>query len=965
MKRFLRETWELWYWAMFCPSRLQQRMNAWAPAEEKGGTRADTYSWHIFVLRPNLRFISCYVLSLLCLSLPLVLLIVISGQARDLLLLPFVLLIAYGTGCWFIPISLQMPLLWSLIYLEQPEVWLKQLNQAIAILPLSSPFLGGLGLGVLTLVFSLVSGLWLLLENNFSLARARDVVAIGWILSIFLWSWLATQNWLFVLFTVGLIGLFMFVVREQFQSTKDLLTLGLALGRIGGGIGGGVVAFFVAGITVDGGFTRVISAGVAGFVAAGVTGFVAAGIAVVMISVSGPLIALVVAFGVAGFVATSVAGVVTGGIVGISNLSQLLFLLACWIIGFSLSPMQNQWMGIVAINLLVAVGFDHLSWGSLLAVPVVLNSYYRLVPDYFALDLISYFSRKYSNPLRRLHLLPPYTTELLWLPLPNHSRILSAAFRTDAKSAKAALKTFHKMRSSPLPGLQDTIKQALPQIIVDQLVMVSTVPELIHIATQQHPILPSLVPTFYQSETEVTSQPFRQKPLPFIETEITGLLPDLQTVARDVKTALKSEKADLRVRGLESILNNLNKLHNQLPELRLTEQAIKRWQSVLDKWQKVIQSELEQQRIQSRPEIINPFQSGNPLTFEREYLFKGRTALADQLRRLVVDRSRPTLVLHGSRRCGKSSFLLNLRKLLPAELMPVYLDVQSAAVTTDEPAFCQGLVRAIYWNSHKQGIKLPDIPERRDFQVSPYIALETWLDQALPELGDRRLLINLDEFEKIGSAINQKRISLNLLDELRHLIQHYDQLGFLFSGVQTLDELGPNWSSYFISVVPIEMLYLEPHEAEDLLTNPDPDFTLRYGKGIVAEILTLTRCHPYLLQLIGSALVTQANLIHTQLVTSNLLLAAITESLTLGEPYFTNVWTEFTGTSPAEVKMGQKLLLALAQGQQPDFEVGNEMLVGASLRRLLRYHVIEQTTQGYRVEIPLLERWVRERAVQN
>lgn len=373
--------------------------------------------------------------------------------------------------------------------------------------------------------------------------------------------------------------------------------------------------------------------------------------------------------------------------------------------------------------------------------------------------------------------------------------------------------------------------------------------------------------------------------------------------------------------------------------------------------------------VQSFPEIINPFLWGNPLTIKREYLFKGRTALAEQLHRLVVDRSRPTIVLHGSRRCGKSSFLLNLRKMLPSNLLPVYLDLQSQAVTTDEPAFCQGLVRAIYSDSFNQGKELPPIPDRRDFQVSPYIALEDWLEKALPKLGNRRLLLNFDEFEKIGSAIKEGRISLNLFDELRHLIQHYDQLGFLFSGVQTLDELGPNWSGYFISVVPIEMLYLQPHEAEDLLTNPDPNFTLRYNKGIVAEILALTHCHPYLLQLIGSALVTQANLIHTQLVTSNLLQAAITEALNNGEPYFTNVWTEFTGTSPAEVKIGQNLLLALAQGHKTTADVENEMVVTdksrVSLQRLLRYHVIEQTAYGYKIEIPLLERWVRERAVQN
>jgi hypothetical protein len=185
-------------------------------------------------------------------------------------------------------------------------------------------------------------------------------------------------------------------------------------------------------------------------------------------------------------------------------------------------------------------------------------------------------------------------------------------------------------------------------------------------------------------------------------------------------------------------------------------------------------------------------------------------------------------------------------------------------------------------------------------------------------------------------------------------------LGFLFSGVQTLEELGPRWSNYFISVVPMEMHYLESHEAEDLLLDPDPEFTLRYDDGIVAEILCLTRCQPYLLQLIGSAIVNQANLQHTQLATTALLQAAIQDAFTNGEPYFTNIWTEFTGTIPAEVTNGQQILIALAQGN-PHVETIDEST--AARRRLLRYHVIERDGDIDKIEIPLFEQWVRERAI--
>jgi hypothetical protein len=328
---------------------------------------------------------------------------------------------------------------------------------------------------------------------------------------------------------------------------------------------------------------------------------------------------------------------------------------------------------------------------------------------------------------------------------------------------------------------------------------------------------------------------------------------------------------------------------------------------------------------------------------------------------MVLDRSRPTLVLHGPRRCGKSSFLLHLPRLLPvSEIIPVYVDLQSAATTSSEGDFCYGLVRAMARDLRSQDIATPPA-QRGEFRSGPYAALEDWLDQVVPRLHERRVLLCLDEFEKLGSAIRTGKIPLTLFDELRHLIQHHDELGFLFCGVQTLDELGPNWSSYFISVRPSEMTYLEPAEARDLLTNPDPAFNLGYAAGIVEQVLLETRCQPYLLQLLGEAMVTQANQHQTQVVTDALLEQAFATALKTGEPYFTNLWTEYTGNSPAEVRAGQALLHAIAHGHPlPDSDTAEAR---AALRRLLRYHVVEAVGTGYRCEVPLVARWVRERAV--
>ena len=635
-------------------------------------------------------------------------------------------------------------------------------------------------------------------------------------------------------------------------------------------------------------------------------------------------------------------------LISIKPLTLSTFLFCCCLAGVSLSPAKQRWLGLIAAGM-VALGIVYQDWGILLAFPIILIGYYRIFPDFivftvFILLTTSIFRRIGTNTFQLLKHLPPFTSKFLWLPLPNHDRLLIAAFR---ENPLEALPIFQSIQKQPLYGFQQTIKNALPQLVADQLISVHSISKLIATGAPNHAILPRLVPSLYRSELSVDPKSLNVE-----------LLPTFQKFAQDIEAALYAGSIALRERGLERILDQLSTLHNHISEL-VKSKAIPLWEAVIKQWQTIIQQELEQLQRQSQSEILNPFQYGNPLTRERSQLFKGRSAFADQIVRQILDRDRPMIVLHGPRRCGKSSLLLNLPRLLTSDVLPVYIDLQSRSASQSEADFCFTIVRSIHRDARSQQIHLPAPPKREEFRLSPYTQLEDWLDTALTQLGDRRILLNIDEFEAIGTAMEQGRISTNLFDELRSLIQHWDRLSFLFSGVQTLDELGTNWSSYFISAMPIEMTYLNPNEARELLLNPDPEFTLEYDTGIVDQILTLTRCHPYLLQLLGWVLVQLANTTHTQLVTPTLLQSAIPEAYINGIGYFTNVWEQFTGTTPTEITAGQQQLLALAQGQQP--HPTNES-AQKSLQRMLRYHIIEKIDNQYKFEVPLIERWVREKA---
>ncbi|NJM48958.1 MAG: AAA family ATPase [Alkalinema sp. RU_4_3] len=600
---------------------------------------------------------------------------------------------------------------------------------------------------------------------------------------------------------------------------------------------------------------------------------------------------------------------------------------------------------------MLLLGFENLGIQVLWTIPVILIGYYRVFPDYliFMITPLLYTIAK-PNALTLARRLSAFDSELIWLPIPYHDTILADAFK---QSRTDALSIYQKLQADPLPGAQITLHKALPKIVANFLKAPHSNADLLLVKENNQPHLQLLIPEFYQpGNNDETNQAFRPKDR---NKEIATIFPRLQTFLSNLSATLDTPSIPLRERGIESLQTQLTQLQLQLPSL-LPPKSVTRWQSVLLHWQNLLSLELETQRKQSQGEIASFFQFGNPL--RNNDAFKGRRTLADRLLRHILDRNRPTLVLHGPRRFGKTSFLNNLPRLLPSQLIPIYLDLQSSALSNSEPDFCYGLIRAIHKDTRRLNLNLPTIPPRDQFKTNPYAALEDWLDQALPLLppGDR-LLLNLDEFEKIGTAIADGRLSNNLLNELRHLIQHRDELAFLFSGVQTLDELGPNWSSYFISVVPIEMLYLEPHEAEDLLRNPDPAFEMRYEDGLVETIIHLTHCQPYLLQLIGACLVEQANRAATKTATPPLLELAIPEAFTNGEPYFTNLWTEFTGTTPDEVTAGQQILIAIAHNQTPDLTTPAAQ---AAHRRLQRFHILDE---GDRIEVPLLARWVRERAM--
>ncbi len=432
------------------------------------------------------------------------------------------------------------------------------------------------------------------------------------------------------------------------------------------------------------------------------------------------------------------------------------------------------------------------------------------------------------------------------------------------------------------------------------------------------------------------------------------VIPRLLAIAQGVKATLEADNPYSRRLGYREALEGLETLQRRLPSLG--QQAAARWQPVIEQWQKLLLDTLDiisATVTTGEATTENPYQPGNPLQLNRKELFKGRKELREAVVNALLERNRPTLVLHGPRRMGKTSFLLQLPALLPGNTLPVFLDLQRPALTQDTAAFLFHLARSISRDARPYRL-IVEPPQRAAFDAAPFEAFAAWLeDVALPALQDFNLLITFDEFENLGKAVELGRLDTRIFDELRYLIQHQTRLALLFAGVQTLDELGPAWSSYFINIKPLTIGYLTPTEAAELIRAPDPgaDFRLSYNDTVITEIMTLTRCQPYLLQLLCSAMVEESNARATLHADAAILEAALVRALDQGEPYFRNVWDEMGGAD------GQPWLRQIAASPAP-----LSLPESASLTRLVRRRVLTRTETGYTVEIPLVRRWIVERA---
>lgn len=187
----------------------------------------------------------------------------------------------------------------------------------------------------------------------------------------------------------------------------------------------------------------------------------------------------------------------------------------------------------------------------------------------------------------------------------------------------------------------------------------------------------------------------------------------LSDASRDAMRFTMPIGRQARSMALEDIIANLRKIH---PNVAFrNDQLNKRLGQVVEAWLDIARHEQERSKhaAQDIGKIDNPYKPGQVLA-AHDPLFVGRDDLAQQLEyHLNKGSHRPTLLLNGERRMGKSSALLQLPYLLGSTYVPVFYNLQDPGIYARTTTFLGTLAGKISHEMSTRGIPVEQLAYTR------------------------------------------------------------------------------------------------------------------------------------------------------------------------------------------------------------------------------------------------------------
>ncbi len=368
--------------------------------------------------------------------------------------------------------------------------------------------------------------------------------------------------------------------------------------------------------------------------------------------------------------------------------------------------------------------------------------------------------------------------------------------------------------------------------------------------------------------------------------------------------------------------------------------------------------------------LLNPYIAGNPV---EKTNFVGREDIMLRLEELWnVSTQAPSVVLYGHRRMGKTSILRNLQTHLGSFSTVVNFNLQLFGNVQNTNELLYALATELYDNLSveiRQTLLEPDA--NRFLTGNPYQLLIQFLKQLSSVRNNQRFIIAVDEFELLEVLIKSGIIDPALIHFWRGLIQTYPWIIMIFAGLHSLNEMQQDyWSPFFGSVTSIPVSFLSTQAAHKLITQPSSDFDIEYDLEVVERMIELTNGQPYLLQLMGRALVSEYNRqTHEESRSREKRftiedLDSVVESPTFygdGDAYFSGVWSQVMASQPS----GQSIVLValckhdLSEKKLLEETFFNYQELQSILEALQRHDVLKKVGGHYDYSVELMRCWVK------
>lgn len=247
--------------------------------------------------------------------------------------------------------------------------------------------------------------------------------------------------------------------------------------------------------------------------------------------------------------------------------------------------------------------------------------------------------------------------------------------------------------------------------------------------------------------------------------------------------------------------------------------------------------------------MINPQQQRNPYiigsVIDKPDQFFGRQSLFDFIK-YNLQQNTPLILLYGQRRIGKSSVLKQIPQKISEDQF-VFIDFDLQVFVGDNQK--HPINQILHYLAQRIGEEIGNslTPTAEDIEDNPTIFHEDFLTQIYNILGEKKLVLLLDEFDILSEANNEGNVEFFRL--INNWFSKWPERLFIIPVVgRHLKEL-PNLLDLLRESPYKEISFLDRDSAEMLITRPVRG-VVTYQPNAIEEILSLSAGHPYFTQLI-------------------------------------------------------------------------------------------------------------------